>query len=358
MTPPATLDTHGTQSQAELRSHLQEYYGQTLQKTADLTQKACCTDLTLARFRDTIALLPEEVVSRHYGCGCPLPSDDLSGLVCLDLGSGAGVDAFVLSRLVGEEGHVHGVDMTPEQLEVARRNAPRVAEAFGFAESNTTFHEGLIETADAIEDASVDLVISDCVVNLSPRKDLVLATIWRVLKEGGELYISDIVSDRRVPERIAQDPEMFAECLGGALYEHDLFDLLKEAGFRDPRIVERRLMQQDVMGEAISFWSVTLRAHKLSEPLLEPRCEDYGQVATYTGAFARSPARFLLDDHHLFERGRPTPVCGNTARMLSETRLARGFQVSAPLQHFGLFPCGPGPAAAAELSRGGAGACC
>lgn len=350
MTPPALA------TQDELRAHLQEYYGKTLQKTADLTQKACCTEITQERFRETIALLPDEVVSRHYGCGCPVPSDDLTGLTCLDLGSGAGVDVFVLSRLVGPTGHVHGVDMTDEQLEVSRRNAPLVAEAFGYEAPNTTFHKGLIETVEPIADASVDLVISDCVVNLSPRKDLVLAAIWRVLKEGGELYISDIVSDRRVPERIAQDPEMIAECLGGALYEHDFLDVMKEAGFKDPRIVERRVMQEDVMGEAITFSSITVRAHKFSQVPLDNRCEDYGQLATYTGAFPRSQARYALDDHHVFERDRPVAVCRNTARMLSETRLGRGFKVSEPIKHFGLFDCAP-PANSGSDQAGDAPCC-
>ncbi|MGE0707292.1 MAG: methyltransferase domain-containing protein [Planctomycetota bacterium] len=349
MIVPAPLD-------ADPRAFLQDYYGRRLQSSADLSEQACCTTATAAHHKDTLALLPDEVVRRHYGCGCPLPEDDLRGLTCLDLGSGAGVDAFILSRLVGPEGHVHGVDMTPEQLEVARRNAPLVAERFGFPRPNTTFHEGLIETADAIEDASIDLVISDCVINLSPRKDLVLATIRRVLKPGGELYVSDIVADRRVPEPIRADPRLVAECLGGALYEHDWFDLLEEHGFRDARVVERAVLQREAAGLPITFSSITCRAWKL-DPALDRRCEDYGQLATYTGAFPRCPARYLLDDHHVFERGRPAPVCRNTARMLSDTRLGRGFTVTAPLEHFGLFPCGPAPVGAGAPPAAG-GACC
>ena len=330
-------------SDETLRTYLRDYYGKALQSAADLTEKTCCTTATAARHRETLALLPDEVVSRHYGCGCPLPEDDLSGLVCLDLGSGAGVDAFILSRLVGPEGHVHGIDMTGEQLDVARRNAPEVARRFGYPAPNTTFHEGFIEAAAAIPSGSVDLVISDCVINLSPRKDLVFETIARVLREGGELYISDIVSDRRVPESIKSDPHLVAECIGGAMYEHDWFDLMKEHGFRDPRVVEREVLQRDVKGEAITFTSLTVRAQTFREPL-DWRCEDYGQFATYTGAFPRCPARFVYDDHHVFERDRPTAVCRNTARMLSETRLGRGFRVTAPVKHFGLFPCGPSPA--------------
>jgi arsenite methyltransferase len=322
------------------RAFLREYYGQTLQKTEDLTEQACCVESTFRRHASTIALLPDEVVTRHYGCGCPIPEDDLTGLTCLDLGSGAGVDAFLLARLVGSKGHVHGLDMTDEQLDVARRNAPAVAKAFGHCKPNTTFHKGMIETAEPIESNSVDLVISDCVVNLSPRKDLVFQTIHRVLKDGGELYISDIVADRRIPDEIANDPRLHAECLGGALYEHDLYDLLAETGFVDTRVVERRVLQTEVLGQPIVFSSITIRAQKFATPL-DRRCEDYGQFATYTGAFSRTPARFHYDDSHVFERDRPTPVCRNTARMLSETRLARGFRVTEPVQHFGLFQRGP-----------------
>jgi ubiquinone/menaquinone biosynthesis C-methylase UbiE len=336
----------------ELRSMLQEFYGRQIQKTADLQSQACCTDDTARRCADILARLPDEVRARHYGCGCPLPEDDLAGLTVLDLGAGAGVDAFVALHCVGDAGFVHGIDMTSEQLNVARRNAPRVLERFGHTESNIAFHEGFIETADAIPDESVDLVISDCVINLSPAKKEVFGTIWRVLKPGGEMYISDIAADRRVPESIRSDPCLVAECLGGAEYEHDWFDQMRDAGFLDPRVVTRRLVQTEARGEPILFSSLTVRAFKLLN--MDRRCEDYGQVAVYRGSLAQVPARFHLDDHHVFEAKRPTPVCRNTARMLSETRLAAHFQVSRPHRHFGLFACAP---AAGDATSSG-GACC
>ncbi len=217
----------GTQPRADdLREHLRFYYGQHLKKSSDLSQKACCTDETEKRHAGILKLIPNEVKERHYGCGCPIPEDDLTGLSVLDLGSGAGVDAFIVSHKVGATGFVHGIDMTDEQLEVANRHATQVAAKFGFNGPNTAFHKGFIEVADAIPDDSIDLVISDCVINLSPRKDLVFQTIQRVLREGGEFYISDIAADRRVPKSISEDPEMIAECLGGAQYEHDWFDTM------------------------------------------------------------------------------------------------------------------------------------
>ncbi|UCE04291.1 MAG: methyltransferase domain-containing protein [Candidatus Latescibacterota bacterium] len=331
---------------------LQEFYGRRIRKTADLRSGACCTDETAQRYAEILELLPAEVRERHYGCGCPLPVDDLTGLTVLDLGAGAGVDAFIALKCVGPTGFLHGIDMTPEQLDVARRNARPVAERFGHASTNIAFHEGFIETADAIPDASVDLVISDCVINLSPAKEEVFRTVWRVLKPGGEMYISDIAADRRVPESIRSDPLLVAECLGGAEYEHDWFDTMRDAGFMEPRVVSRSLVQEEALGQPVRFSSLTVRAFKLYD--MERRCEDYGQLATYRGSLPQVPARFVLDDHHVFEAQRPAPVCRNTARMLTETRLGAHFEITPPIRHFGLFDCGP--TASAAPSSGGS--CC
>ena len=339
-------------SRSDLRRMLQQFYGQRLQRTADLSTKACCTDDTARRFSDVLAMLPDEVRERQYGCGCPLPVDDLRGLTVLDLGAGAGVDAFIALHSVGPQGAVHGVDMTAEQLDVARRNADTVARRFEHPQTNVTFHEDYIETADVIPDASIDLVISDCVINLSPAKEEVFRTIWRVLRPGGEFYVSDIAADRRVPDRIRQDPTLVAECLGGAEYEHDWFDQMRHAGFADPRVVERRVIQREALGEPIVFSSLTVRGFKL--PDMDSRCEDYGQSAVYRGSMRNTPARFVLDDHHVFEAQRPAAVCRNTARMLTETRLGPHFEVTAPVRHFGLFACGPTPTV---LDAPG-GACC
>ncbi len=340
----------------DLRSFLRNYYGKVLSKTDDLENKACCADDTSEHYGEIIKLIPREVVERNYGCGCSIPGDDLTGLTVLDLGSGAGLDAFIICRLVGPTGYVHGIDMTDEQLEVARRNIDATMEAFGHTEPNVTFHKGYIETADPIEDGSVDLVISDCVINLSPLKEQVIGTIHRVLRNGGELFLSDIVADRRVPAVIREDRKLVAECLGGALYEHDWFDLLKDAGFVDPRIVSRHLVEEDVKGIPIRFYSVTVRAFKFDRSL-DRRCEDYGQIATYLGTLPNCPARYSLDDHHDFETRRNVAVCRNTARMVSETRLGKHFHVSEPIEHFGLFPCGPTLESSPDDEKP-SGACC
>ena len=353
---PESHETLGPR-QGDLEAFLKNYYGRVVQKTGDFERDACCADSTAARFKDIVELIPLEVRERNYGCGCSIPEDDLRGLKVLDLGSGSGLDAFIVAKLVGPEGHVYGIDMTDEQLEVARRNSEPVRRAFGFEKPNTTFYKGYIETAEAINSGSIDLVISDCTINLSPLKNQVFSAAYRVLTGGGELYISDIVADRRVPERIRRDGTLVAECLGGACYEHDLYDLLEENGFRDARLVSRQLVERDPLGIPIEFYSVTLRAFKFARPL-DRRCEDYGQVAIYRGTLPLSPARFALDDHHVFERNRPLAVCRNTARMLSETRLGRHFEVSEAREHFGLFPCGAPPAAASAGGVAATEGCC
>lgn len=334
-----------------LRAHLKEYYGRHLKSQNDLKQKACCTDEVKNRYSEILKMIPAEVKEKYYGCGCPIPDDDLRRLTILDLGSGSGVDAFIISYLVGSEGFVHGIDMTPSQVKIASQNAASVMTNFGFTKSNVAFNEEFIESADCIPDSSIDLVVSNCVINLSPRKDLVFRTIWRVLKDGGEFYVSDIVSDRRLPEKIRNDEDLIAECLGGAEYENDWIDMIQESGFLDPRVVSRREVQKDVSGVPSVFYSLTMRGFKFLEKL-DRRCEDYGQIATYNGKLQVQQARFMLDDHHIFESHRPTPVCRNTARMLTETRLKKYFDVTQPIAHFGLFPCGPTTSSSPAVSTG------
>lgn len=343
---------NGVLTVEKTRDLLKTFYGQTVRKTEDLEYTACCVDEGRSRFRDILDQIPEEVKSRQYGCGSPIPADMLTGLTAVDLGSGAGTDSFILSRLVGSEGRVIGIDMTDEQLAVARRNAPVVARKFGYPSPNTDFRKDFIETAESIEDESIDLVISNCVINLSPLKDEVFRTLWRILRPGGEFYISDIVCDRRLPEEIRKDPRLYGECLAGALYYNDLKDIVEAAGFKDVREVAKRELKDRVGREGARFCSVTWRGFKIPE--LDRRCEDYGQTAEYLGNCAEQPAEFRLDAGHVFEVGRPLPVCRNTALMLGRTRLGRYFTMTPERKHFGLFDCSPKGAAA----PGGGTSCC
>ncbi len=318
-------------SEKQTLNDVKTYYGKVLQTNEDLKTNACClAETMLAPLKEIVKEIHPEVLEKFYGCGSPIPPV-LEGLTVLDLGCGTGRDCFMLSKLVGANGQVVGVDMTPEQLGVAERHRTYHAEKFGYKAPNTKFLHGYIEDLESlgIANNSVDLVVSNCVLNLSPDKRRVFSEIFRVLKPGGELYFSDVFADRRIPEDMAQDPILRGECLGGALYIEDFRRLLADLGCRDSRSVSQSPLQINNPEVAekiglIRFYSITVRAFKLK---LEDRCEDYGQTATYRGTIPGSPHYFVLDDHHLFEAGRLTQVCRNTAMMLNETRYAPYFEI-------------------------------
>jgi arsenite methyltransferase len=347
--------------QNTVQDDVRHYYGEVLQSSADLKTGACCpTEAMPAHIRPLLADLHPEIQARFYGCGSPLPPA-LGGATVLDLGCGTGRDVYLLSRLVGEHGRVIGIDMTPEQLEVAERHRDWHAERYGHARSNVTFANGLIEDLQncGIADASIDVVVSNCVLNLSPEKERVFAEIFRVLKPGGELYFSDVFADRRIPMSLRNDPVLLGECLSGALYTEDFRRMMQRTGCADVRIVTQSgipLLGPVIEAKVgmVGFKSITVRAFRMP---LEDRCEDYGQAATYSGTIPQYPHAFVLDDHHRFETGRPMRVCGNTFDMLAQSRYASHFGLVGNTNvHFGLFDCGqPASASSADAVSG---ACC
>lgn len=325
---------------------IQTYYGQTLQSSADLKTSACCTVSAMPKhLRTLLADVHPEVSARFYGCGSPLPPA-LTACTVLDLGCGSGRDCYVLSRLVGEQGRVIGVDMTAEQLAVANAHVDWHRQRYGYALSNVEFRQGKIEDLATlgIADHSIDVVVSNCVINLSGDKPKVLAEIFRVLKPGGELYFSDVYADRRIPDALKHDPILLGECLAGAWYWEDFRRMMQDLGCPDLRIVSEAPISLDDDEIAakigmVNFRSVTVRAFKLA---LEDRCEDYGQIAVYQGGIPNHQHAFALDDHHLFETGKPLRVCGNTADMLALSRYAPYFTlIGEKTTHFGLFDCSP-----------------
>ncbi|CAH2601821.1 Arsenite methyltransferase [Rhodovastum atsumiense] len=337
---------------SHLDAELQEiraYYGRTLTGKRDLrTNACCCRESVPTPYQSILSMIDGEILDRFYGCGSPIPPA-LEGCTVLDLGCGSGRDAYLISALVGPRGKVIGVDMTEEQLQVARRHQHAQALRFGYAWPNTDFRQGFIEDLAAlgIADNSIDVVVSNCVINLSPAQPRVFTEIFRVLKPGGELLCADVFADRRLPARLREDPELRAECLGGAMYVEDLRRLLRDTGWPDYRVVSRSRISigNPTLENRVAparFWSIKLRAFKL--PSLEDICEDYGQAVTYLGTIPDHPQRFALDDHHTFLTGRPMRVCGNTATMVGETRLARHFNVEGDRScHFGRFDCGCAP---------------
>jgi arsenite methyltransferase len=344
-----------------------DYYGKVLTGSEDLKTDACCT--AEAPPPDILAAMRnvhEEVRARYYGCGLVAPQA-IDGCHILDLGSGSGQDAYILAQLVGEQGSVTGVDTTPEQLAVANEHLEWHRERFGYARSNVRFLEGDIEKLADLDlpEGHFDVIVSNCVINLVADKAAVFEAAHRLLKPGGELYFSDVYSDRRVPEHLRTDPVLHGECLGGALYWGDFDRLAKQAGFADPRLVsDRPLGIGDpaiaAMLDGIAFFSATYRLFKIDG--LEPQCEDYGQSVVYKGTVPGSERVFVLDGHHAIERGRQFLICGNSWKMLADTRFAPHFEFHGDFSHhYGIFPdCGGafpyqavGPAGAAAT-----GACC
>lgn len=240
-----------TRSDDELRALVREKYAAVAQSAAGCCGDAasakpagsCCGDTTggavpYSMIGDEYEGIEGYVAEADLGLGCGLPVEHAglqAGQTVLDLGSGAGLDAFVARRVVGESGHVIGVDMTAEMVAKARANAT----ATGF--SNVEFRLGEIEHLP-VESGSVDVVISNCVLNLVPDKEAAFAEIYRVLKPGGHFCISDVVSSAKLPHWLKDVAEAYAGCISGTVPRDEYLHMITDAGFRSVRIAgEKRI---------------------------------------------------------------------------------------------------------------------
>lgn len=303
-----------------------------------------------------LKVIPAEVIERDYGCGDP--SKYLKpGETVLDLGSGTGKICFIASQVVGAEGKVIGVDMTDDMLEIARRNAPVVAEKIGYA--NVEFRKGRIqdlaldlEELDSklqgqpidnanlfleaeelvdelriktpmIADNSIDVVVSNCVLNLVSldHRLQLFEEIFRVLKVGGRAVISDIVSDETATEEMMADPDLWSGCISGAFREDEFLQAFEDAGFHGVQILKfDEKPWQTVQG--IEFKSMTLEAFKGSEEA----GRDCNQAVIYKGPF-----KTVLDDHgHVLERGQRHAVSDQTYQLYQKAPYADSFEFIEP----------------------------
>ena len=329
-------------SHSKILQDVQDYYGKILKTKNDLQTSACCAADTMpAYLRPYLKNIHEEVQSRFYGCASMFPPS-LYGKTVVDLGCGSGRDCYLLAQVVGADGMVIGIDMTDEQLAVARKHIDFHTKNFNLKKPNVDFRKGWIEdlTSANLEDNSVDVIISNCVINLSPDKESVFREIFRVLKPGGELYLSDVFSGRRVPEALTTDPVLLGECLGGALYIEDFRRILRNIGILDYRVIAKNqlsLNNEDIQRKVgmVDFYSMTVRSFKCD---FEDICENFGHVAYYKGSIPEFPHGFTLDDHHYFQTGIPVPVCGNSSKMLSESRFGEHFDLLGNFStHYGPF---------------------
>lgn len=284
-------------------------------RAASTGEQICCP--TSYDMADLQSFIPEEVLKISYGCGTPAGLKTVShGETVLDIGSGGGIDCFEASRLVGPTGHVIGIDMTDTMLAIARKNAPIVAANLGYASSNVEFRKGMADTIPVI-DGTVDLIISNCVINLAPDKRKVFREMFRVAKPGGRFTISDIVADRPVPQYLVHDAEKWGNCLSGALTLTDYIAGIVGAGFLGIHLIKASPWQ---VTDGIHFFSVTLTGYKLpaGAPVSAVR------YATLCGPFSR-----VVDElGTTYLRGIPQPITQDAVCLLSQAPLASHFVLS------------------------------
>ncbi len=317
-----------------------------------------------------LAAIPPEVLERDYGCGDP-SRHVRAGDCVLDLGSGSGKICFIAAQVAGPTGRVIGVDLNDEMLELARKSAPVVAGRVGFA--NVEFRRGRIQDlaldldrldawlrehpiarasdlaacdehcarqrseAPLIPDASVDLVVSNCVLNLVRPGDKaqLIREIFRVLKVGGRIAISDIVCDEPVPAGLQADPELWSGCVSGAFQEAEILRELEAAGFHGIAIDQWSETPFRVV-DGIEFRSVTLTAHKGKQG----PCFEANQAVIYRGPWKQ----VLDDDGHWLRRGERAAVCAKTFRLLCSEPYAAEIvplppRVEIPEAERALFDC-------------------
>jgi ubiquinone/menaquinone biosynthesis C-methylase UbiE len=304
-----------------------------------------------------LEVIPREVIERDYGCGDP-SRYVREGETVLDLGSGTGKICFIAAQIVGPKGKVIGIDMTDEMLEVARRNAPIVAERIGYM--NVEFRKGRIQdlaldlerldkelqrnpitkaasflAADAtaeelrvkhpvITSDSIDVVLSNCVLNLvEPKsKRQLFDEIFRVLKKGGRAVICDIVSDEEVPEEMQNDPELWSGCISGALTEEEFIAAFENASFYGIQILKRDAQPWRTV-QGIEFRSVTIEAFKGKQGA----CFERNQAVVYRGPFKE----VLDDDNHRMERGKRYAVCDKTYNLYKKAPYREFFEFVDPI---------------------------
>jgi arsenite methyltransferase len=262
--------------------------------------------------------IPEAVREISYGCGSPVSRADIKqGDTVVDLGSGGGIDCFIAAKLVGAQGHVIGIDMTDEMLNVAQKNAVSVAENLGY--NNVEFKKGFLE-AIPLKDQTVDIVTSNCVINLSTNKEGVFEEINRILKPGGRFVIADIISEKDVPEEMRNHQELWGECISGALTLGQFLSAARPHGFHGFQIKKDYLWK---IVEGIKFYSYTLEANKSAE-LGSASCSNEF-TATYAGPFDT-----ITLNGDTYPVGVPVDIDKGLAKLMQTSPYATHFIVTDP----------------------------
>lgn len=316
----------------DVRENVKKYYGSRLESSCDLQTSAASCSLSRVPVPksviEALSLVHPEVTKKFFGCGLPFPAK-LEGCRVLDLGSGSGRDCYAFSKLVGPSGHVTGIDMTEELVATSRQYIEYHQKKFGYKEPNVTFVQAYMEKLGeaGIQSDSIDVVLSNCVICLCPDKRAVLQQAYNVLKEGGELYFSDLYASKVVPDHMKQDPVLWGEGMGGSLFWQDLIPLAHSVGFSTPRLVSASqivIYSNELKEKAgdISYASGTFRLVKLPKGAVKSEA-----TVTYKGTVAGFPDQLDFDSSHSFKTDVAMKVNGEMAAILQSSRFCPDFKI-------------------------------
>lgn len=240
---------------SDIKNKVKQYYGAIAKQVGKSQEKKCCcsssccdsiSDTSIIYKGQNLNSLPEEAVQASLGCANPLLLADLKkGETVLDLGSGGGIDVLMASKHVGESGKVYGLDMTDEMLALANKNKERMGV------TNVEFLKGYIEDIP-LPDESVDVIMSNCVINLSEDKEKALTEAFRVLKPGGRLAIADIISLKDIPQEIRMHAETWCGCLGGSINADEYRNILERLGFTNIEVTVEHIYSKEAIKDLIS----------------------------------------------------------------------------------------------------------
>ncbi|MDP2606872.1 MAG: methyltransferase domain-containing protein [Deltaproteobacteria bacterium] len=359
------VNGNGNQGQtADLEGAVLERYGSAAQEVE------ACLCLPVSYNEALLNVIPQEILEKDYGCGDP-SRYVREGETVLDLGSGSGKACYIMAQIVGAKGKVIGVDFNPPMLELARKYQKAIGDMLGY--HNVEFRRGKIqdlrtdlEMVDRyleanpvrsatglvrleefqdkirneqplIPDESIDVIISNCVLNLVRPEDkkALFAEMYRVLKRGGRVAISDIVSDEPVPEHLAKDPDLWSACVSGAFQEEEFLRAFEEAKFHGIQIEELRSEAYQTV-EGVEFRAVTVTAYKGKEG----PCVERNQAVMYRGPWKQ----VVDDDNHVLPRGARIAVCDKTFKLYSQPPYEGQFILVPPREEVvperaGVFDC-------------------
>ncbi|HEV8719906.1 MAG TPA: methyltransferase domain-containing protein [Candidatus Binatia bacterium] len=342
-----------------------------LQRYADAAKEVePCLCLSVNYDKSLLSVIPSEIIEKDYGCGDPSRYVH-EGETVLDLGSGSGKACYIISQIVGAKGKVIGVDFNPPMLDLARKHQKSIGDKLGY--HNVEFRRGKIQDLrtnlelvdqylrqnpiqsvndlarleefqnhvrheqSLVPDESVDVIVSNCVLNLVRPEDKkqLFAEMYRVLKRGGRVAISDIISDEPVPEHLAQDPNLWSACVSGAFQEEEFLRAFEEAKFYGIRIEEFRSEAYQTV-EGIEFRAITVTAYKGKEG----PCVERNQAVIYRGPWKQ----VVDDDGHTLERGARMAVCEKTFDIYSKPPYQDQFilippRENVPIEKAAVFDC-------------------